>query len=102
MQHAVLLGRDSWMRFNSFSYRSLPPWPSDQRVFGELELVHHAPTGMSVYAIDPPLRVQASIYATRARQATPCPTILNCLLLTWLRWLPGIHWILLGRHDTPA
>ena len=52
MQHAVLLGRDSWVRFNSPSYRSLPPQPSDQRAFGELELVHHAPTGMSVYAID--------------------------------------------------
>ena len=52
-QHAVLLGRDCWMRFNSRSYRFLPPRPSDQRVFGELELVHHAPTGISVYAIDP-------------------------------------------------
>ena len=53
MQHAVLLGRDSWMRFNSRSYPSLPPRPSDQRVFGELNLVHHTPTDMSVYAIDP-------------------------------------------------
>ena len=53
MQHAVLLGRDSWMRVNSRSYRSLPPRRSDQRDFGELELVHHAPTGMSVYAFDP-------------------------------------------------
>ena len=25
MQHAVLLGRDCWMRFNNCSYRSLPP-----------------------------------------------------------------------------
>ena len=53
MQHAVLLGRDSWMRFNSRSYHYLPPRPSDQRVFGKLEIVRHAPTGMSVYAIDP-------------------------------------------------
>ena len=53
MQHAVLLGRDSWVRLSSRSYRSLPPRPSDQRVFGELELVHHASKGMSVYAIDP-------------------------------------------------
>ena len=28
MQHEVLLGRDSWMRFNTRSYRSLPPSPS--------------------------------------------------------------------------
>ena len=53
MQHAVLLGRDSRMRFNSRSYRSLPPRPSDKRVLGELGLFHHAPTGMSVYDIDP-------------------------------------------------
>ena len=31
MQHAVLLGRDSWMRFNTRSYRA-------HRVFGELTL----------------------------------------------------------------
>ena len=53
MQHAVLLGRDSWMRFNSRSYRALPPHPHDHRVFGELTLSHHATTGVSAYAIDP-------------------------------------------------
>ena len=53
MQHAVLLGCDGWMHFNSRSCRPLPPRPSDQRVCGELELVHHTPTGMSVYTIDP-------------------------------------------------
>ena len=53
MQHAVLLGRVRWMRCNSCSYRSLPLRPSDQRVFGEVEFVHHAPTGMSVYTIGP-------------------------------------------------
>ena len=52
-QHAVLLGRDSWMRFNTRSYRALPPRPHDNRVFGELTLSHHATTGMSAYAIDP-------------------------------------------------
>ena len=30
MQHAVLLGCDSWMRFNTRSNRSFPPRPSDQ------------------------------------------------------------------------
>ena len=53
MQHAVLQGLDSWMHVNSRSYRSRPSRPSDQRAFGELELVHHSPTGMSAYAIDP-------------------------------------------------
>ena len=53
MQHVVLLGRDNWMYFTSRSYCSLPPRPSDERLFGELELFHHAPTGMSMYPIDP-------------------------------------------------
>ena len=39
MQHAVRLGRDSWMRFNTRSYRALPPRPNDK--------------GMSGYATDP-------------------------------------------------
>ena len=33
MQHAVLLGRDSWGRFNTRSYRALPPCPIDNRVW---------------------------------------------------------------------
>ena len=53
MQHAVLLGRDSWMRFNTRAYRALPPRPYDNRVFGELTLSHHAKAGVSAYAIDP-------------------------------------------------
>ena len=46
MQHAVLLCRDSWMRFNTRSYRALPPRPLDNRVLGELTLSHHATTGV--------------------------------------------------------
>ena len=53
MQHAVLLGRVSWMRFYTRSYPSLPPRPSDLRVFGKLELIHQAPICISVYAVDP-------------------------------------------------
>ena len=53
MQHPVLLGRDSWMRFNTRSYRALPPRPHDNRVFGELTLSHHATTVVSAYAIEP-------------------------------------------------
>lgn len=53
MQHAVLLGRDSWIRFKCRSYRFWPPRPSDHRVSGELGLPHHAPTGVSAYAINP-------------------------------------------------
>ena len=51
MQHAVLLGRDSWMRFKNRSYCSLPPRSSESRIFGELELSHHAPADVWAYAI---------------------------------------------------
>ena len=53
MQHAVLLRRDSRMRLNTRSYRSFPPRPSDQRVFGEMTLSHHAPTGASDFVPGP-------------------------------------------------
>ena len=49
----MLLGRDSWMRFTNRTYRSLPPRPSDYRIFGELELSHHAPGGVRAYAVNP-------------------------------------------------
>ena len=41
------------MRFNTRSYRTLPPRPYDNRFPGELTLSHHATTGVSAYAIDP-------------------------------------------------
>ena len=53
MQHAVLLGRDSWMRFNNRSYGALPPHPLGNRVLGELTLSHYATTGVAAYAVDP-------------------------------------------------
>ena len=53
IQLAVLLGRDSWMRFNTRLYRALPPRPHENRIFGELTLSDHATTGVSTYAIDP-------------------------------------------------
>ena len=53
MQHVMLLGRYSSMRFSIRSYRSLPPRPSDHRILGELELSHHAPSDVRAYPIDP-------------------------------------------------
>ena len=47
----MLLGRDSWMRFKNRSYCSLPPRSSESRIFGELELSHHAPADVWAYAI---------------------------------------------------
>ena len=53
MQHAVLLGRGSWMHFYNRCYRSLPPRPSDHLIVSELELSDHALAGVWGYAIDP-------------------------------------------------
>ena len=53
LQHAVLLGRGSWMRFNTRPYRTLPPCPIDSRILGELTLSHDATTGVAAYAVDP-------------------------------------------------
>ena len=52
MQHAVVQGRDSWIRSNTRSYRPLPPRPPVHRVFGELEVCHHALAGLRTYAIN--------------------------------------------------
>ena len=53
VQHAIVLGRDSWMCFNTRSYRALPPRPLDNRVLGGLTLSHHATTGVAAYVVDP-------------------------------------------------
>ena len=53
IQHEVLLGRDSLMCFNKCSCHSLTPRPCDHRIFGELELSHHAPADVPAYAKDP-------------------------------------------------
>ena len=53
MQHAVLLGHDSMMRFNNRTYHSLPPQLLDHRIFGELELSDQASAGVRAYAVNP-------------------------------------------------
>ena len=50
MQHAVLLGRGSWMGFNERSYRTLPPRPSDNRVLVNLTLSHQHSSGAVAFA----------------------------------------------------
>ena len=80
MQHAVFLGRDSWMRFNTRSYRALPPRPLENRVLGELTLSHHATTGVAAYVVDP----AASNGAFHLCYDVPlCQTSLNCSRSTW-------------------
>ena len=51
MQHAVQLGRDSWIGFNTRPYRA--PRPHDHRVFVKPALSQHATTGVPAYVIDP-------------------------------------------------
>ena len=92
MQHAVLQGRDSRVRFSSRFYRSLPPRPSDQRVSGKLELIRHAPAGMSIYAISPaasvgsfPLRYEGAVGGTLSD--SPQLLALSSLLPTTVRAL---------------
>ena len=62
MQHGVLLGRDSWMHFNTRSYRSLPLRPLDHRIFGEPELSYHAPADVWACATNPVARAEASTF----------------------------------------
>ena len=53
MKHAILLGHDSWMHVNNCTYRSLPPRPSDHRIFAELEFSRHASAGVWAFAVNP-------------------------------------------------
>ena len=57
MQHPILLGRDSWMRFEQRSYTTLPRQPSlphqpPEPTRGELSLNHHDPNGASAFVPD--------------------------------------------------
>eukprot|EP00904_Undaria_pinnatifida_P011359 jgi/Undpi1/7353/HiC_scaffold_22.g09826.m1 len=51
MQHNVLLGRDSWMRFAQRTYTILPRQPS-QPIFGELSLSAPLTEGLSTFLSD--------------------------------------------------
>ena len=82
MRHAVLLGRDIWMRLNTRSYHTLPPRPRDTRFFGDLTLSHHATTGVSAYAIDP-IAMGVSTSFVMALWASSCWTSLSCSRSTW-------------------
>ena len=53
IQHAVLLGYDSWMCFSTRSYRALHLRPRNKRVFGAPMLSNHVTTSVSIYTVDP-------------------------------------------------
>lgn len=52
MQHPVLLGRDSWVRFSERYYRTLFPRPSENGVLGDLSLSHRKPMGTVAFISD--------------------------------------------------
>ena len=57
MQNPILLGRDSWMRFEQRSYTTLPrqhllPHHPPQPIRGKLSLYHHDPNGASAFIPD--------------------------------------------------
>ena len=53
MQHAVFLGRDSWMRFKTRSYRSPPPRPSDGRMVLGADAITPCPHGCIGFRVRP-------------------------------------------------
>ena len=66
MQHAVLLGRDSWMRFSNRTYRSLP---IGRRTIGSLASSSCLNTPRQACGLrlsTPWVRVEASTYVTMA------------------------------------
>ena len=52
MEFPILMGRDSFMRFNVRNYRTLPRQPLDTRIMGELTLAYHDQGGASAYVPD--------------------------------------------------
>ena len=98
MQHTVLLGRDSWVRFDIPSYSSLPPRPLDHLFFGEVEcLTTPRQPGIAALRYKPRCvgwRLRPSLRWRRRRQMGRCGSTLisaalpliqrgNGLRLTW-------------------
>ena len=52
IQYAVLLGRDSWTHFIDRFYRTLAPRPDDNRVLGNLTLLHSRLLGAVAFVFE--------------------------------------------------
>ena len=76
-------------------------------MFGQLELVHHDPTGMSAYAIHSVASDGGFRLRCEGAVDTPLSDDLQLLAASFgsQRWLPGSHWTLLidmmPRSDLP-
>ncbi len=89
MQHSILLGRDSWMRFGQRSYTTLPRQPSlphhnPPPTQGELTLHHHGPSGTSAFIPDD--RYTDDVYhlrfaGTKTVSLSPTPTLVKVNLV---------------------
>ena len=60
MQHDVLLGRDSWMRFNDRSYRTLAPRLGNNWALEELTLSLPGLHGVTAFVPDSSTHLESS------------------------------------------
>lgn len=72
MQHARLLGRDSWICCNERSYPPLPPRAFDHRTFGGLALSNNTPTDAPAFIPTLSPRTVAPTFVTTAQLASAC------------------------------
>ena len=89
MQHPILLGRDSWMRFERCSYTTLPRQPQlphqpPQPTRGELSLHHHDTNGASAFIPDD--RYTDDVYhsrftGTKVMSLSSSPKLINVNLV---------------------
>ena len=74
MRCPLLLGQDSWVRFHSRSYQSLPP-ASDGRVFGELPCHSLLTTLVTALPRTSGAARQRTLYITWYTTARACPSL---------------------------
>ena len=99
MQHAVLLGHDSWMRFSDRSYHTLPPRPSDTCLLGNLTLSHQHSSGAVAFASDCSAPTGGYHLFTKAIEASRSHVTTNsfqfpgCAVTALQLWPAAILWI---------
>ena len=104
MQHPILLGRDSWMRFEQRSYTTLPHQPH-QPIRGELGLHHHDRNGAAAFIPDD--RSTDDVYHLRfsgpntiSLSSTPTPVEVNLVRQSGAPAFTGNYMVnMLPRED---
>ena len=82
IQHSVLLGRDSWMRFNTRSYRAMNSRPHDNRVSASWCYPATPRQACQLMPEPPQLPAVVSTSSMMALWSSPCRTSLSCLRST--------------------